>query len=99
MPLLVVIGWLIFGPRNRVTVGDVGRFMIVAVIWLIYTLIRGAFVDWYPYPFVDVIVHGYPQVLATSLGVGLMMVGLGFLAWGLDGRPPTGDYDEALRRV
>ena len=99
VPLLVVIGWLVFGPRNRVTRADVGRFMIVPTVWLAYTLIRGAFVDWYPYPFIDVNEHGYPQVLATGIGLGLVMLGLGLLAQWLDGHLPTSEYDEAPRPV
>ena len=54
VPLLCLVGWLTFGPRGLITPRDVGAFLVVPVGWLVYTLVRGAFVDWYPYPFVDV---------------------------------------------
>jgi hypothetical protein len=95
VPLLVVVGWLVFGPRNRVARGDVWRVLAILVIWCGYTLVRGAFVDWYPYPFIDVGEHGYPQVLTTGVGVALVMVGLALLAEWLDDRLPTGEYDRS----
>jgi hypothetical protein len=79
VPILVVIGWIAFGPRNRITTGDLGRFLIVPLAWFVYTLIRGAFVDWYPYPFVDVTEHGYPTVVLTALAIGAVLAVLALL--------------------
>lgn len=76
VPLLAVIGWLVFGPRGRVSGADLLPFMVVPVFWLVYTLVRGAFVDWYPYPFIDVDEHGYGVVLLNCVGVGAFMVAL-----------------------
>jgi hypothetical protein len=78
VPVLATIGWLVFGPRGRAGAGDLVPFLVVPVSWLVYTIVRGAFVDWYPYPFVDVGEHGYPVVLLNSVGVGVLM-GLLFL--------------------
>jgi hypothetical protein len=53
-----------------------------------YTLVRGAFVEWYPYPFIDVHLHGYAYVAGTSVGVAALLLGLAaLLAW-LDPRLP-----------
>ena len=62
MPLVLVLDWLVEGPRRRLP-----RWVAVAWLgclgaWLAYTLVRGAIVDWYPYPFVDVSAHGYGGV-------------------------------------
>ena len=38
-----------------------------------YTLVRGASVDWYPYPFVDADRHGYGGVFLNSL---FLLVGM-----------------------
>jgi len=84
VPLLAGIGWIVFGPRGRAAIRDIGPFLVIPVFWLVYTLIRGAFVDWYPYPFIDVNVHGYAAVLATSLGVTVLMLVLAFGAVKLD---------------
>jgi hypothetical protein len=49
-----------------------------------YTLIRGAFFGFYPYPFIDVILLGYNKVLLNSffmvlafLFIGTLLIGIG----------------------
>ncbi|KAA1419081.1 F420-dependent oxidoreductase [Nocardioides humilatus] len=84
VPLLAVIGWLAFGPRGRATRDDVLPFLVVPVAWLGYTLVRGAFVDWYPYPFVDVGEHGYGIVLLNVVGISAFLVALAFGAIAVD---------------
>ncbi len=93
VPVLVVIGWIAFGPRHRITLGDLGRFTIIPTIWFAYTLVRGPFADWYPYPFLDVDEHGYVQVIVTGLVIGVVMYGIGLLGLWADRRLPTSDYD------
>ncbi|MET3962457.1 hypothetical protein ABIE44_002391 [Marmoricola sp. OAE513] len=85
-PLLGLVGWLVFGPRGRATTDDLVPFLRLPVFWLLYTLVRGAFVDWYPYPFIDVGEHGYGIVLVNCLGVGVLMFGLAYGAVKLDAR-------------
>ena len=46
------------------------------VLWLACTLVRGALVSWYPYPFVDVGRHGYAAVLANCVGVAALMLAI-----------------------
>jgi hypothetical protein len=95
VPLLVAVGWLAFGPRNRIDRGDIARFAVIPVVWLVYTLVRGAFVDWYPYPFVDVLEHGYARVITAAVGIGAAMLLLAVLARWADRRLPATDYDAA----
>jgi hypothetical protein len=56
------------------------------ISWLIYTLIRGEIVEWYPYPFINVNEHGYAVVAAMCVGVAAVMLGLAVGAVWLDGR-------------
>lgn len=86
VPLLGVIGWLVFGPRGRASGDDLLPFLRLPVFWLVYTLVRGHFVGWYPYPFIDVDEHGYGIVLVNSLGVSVLMFGLAYGAVKLDQR-------------
>jgi hypothetical protein len=79
VPLLAVVAWLAVGPRGRVRSGDVGWAVIPPVIWLVYTLVRGAVTGFYPYPFLNADAHGYPAVLATCAGVAALFLAL---AWG-----------------
>ncbi len=84
VPLLAVVGWVAFGPRERASLADLVPFLVVPVGWLGYTLLRGAFVDWYPYPFIDVTEHGYGVVLLNALGISAFLVALALLAFGVD---------------
>jgi hypothetical protein len=86
VPLLVLIGWLAFGPQNQIDRTDLLGFLIVPVVWLIYTLVRGAIVDWYPYPFIDVTAHGYPYVAGACIGVAVLLLVVAALARYLDPR-------------
>jgi len=79
VPALALVGWLVFGPRGRAGRRDLVPFLVVPVGWLGYTLVRGALVDWYPYPFIDVGEHGYAVVLVNALGIAAAMV---LAAWG-----------------
>lgn len=80
VPLLAVVGWLALGPRGRATGEDLGPFLVLPLVWLAYTLVRGAFVDWYPYPFVDVGEHGYGVVTLNAVGVAAFLVVLALAA-------------------
>ncbi|MGI9004902.1 MAG: Pr6Pr family membrane protein [Streptosporangiaceae bacterium] len=67
VPAGMVIGWLVFGPRPRITGRTVGWALAFPVLWLVYSLARGAIWPWYPYPFLDVSTHGYGQVAVNAL--------------------------------
>lgn len=90
VPLLATIGWVVFGPRGRIARSDLLPFLVVPVVWFGYTVVRGAFVNWYPYPFVDVAQHGYLVVLLNGVGVGLFMTALFYLALWLEPRLARG---------
>ena len=49
---------------------------MVPVGWLVYTLVRRAFVDWCPYPFLDVDELGYAAVAVSEVVVSALMLGL-----------------------
>jgi ABC-type sugar transport system permease subunit len=87
-PLVAVVGWLLFGPRRRVDGQVVLLSAIYPVAWLAFTLARGAVIDWYPYPFVDVVAHGYLRVAVNCLVVAVLFLGLGYGALALDRRLP-----------
>jgi hypothetical protein len=77
VPVMMVAGWLLFGPRPRIDRPTIAWSLLFPVLWLIYTLARGAIWKWYPYPFVDVTTHGYPRVVLNAL---LVTVVLGVVA-------------------
>jgi hypothetical protein len=93
-PLLVLVGWLVFGPRGLVARSDVWAFLVVPLGWLAYTLVRGEIVDWYPYPFLDVSQHGYAVALLNCAGVAVLMLLLAFGAMWIDRRLPPSSVEE-----
>jgi len=55
--------------------------LLFPLLWFGYTLVRGAITPWYPYPFVDGHIHGYPRVLLNALLVTLVLGAVSGLFW------------------
>jgi hypothetical protein len=81
MPVVLVADWLVDRPRHRLPRWTVLAWLAYPLAWLVYTLVRGASADWYPYPFVDVSDLGYGGVLARSfvLAFGIATAGAALL--------------------
>ena len=88
-PTATLLGWLLFGPRPRITWSTVGWALAWPVAWLGYTFAHGAVSHWYPYPFLDVTALGYVPALRNTGAVVLLAFGLLTLARWLDGRLPA----------
>jgi hypothetical protein len=89
-PLMAVFGWLAFGPRGLATTRAAVLTVAFPAVYLTAMLVRGPIVHWYPYPFVDVITHGYLTVAVNCVIVAVLFVAVAFGAtrvdrW-LDGR-------------
>jgi hypothetical protein len=54
MPLALIADWLVVPPRHRLSGGDAATWLALPFAYLVYTLVRGAILHWYPYPFLDV---------------------------------------------
>ena len=76
-PLFMIADWLFNPPLERRPWSDLGYWMIFPGVYLVYTLIRGPIVDWYPYPFLDPREDGY---IGVAIGVAIVIVA--FLAIG-----------------
>ncbi len=68
-PLVVIVDWLVDPPASRLTVRQGLLWLAPALVWVAYTLIRGALVGWYPYPFIDPANGGYGSVAAYVGGI------------------------------
>jgi len=98
-PLVALIGWAVFGPRGKVETSLLLPSLIYPIGWLVYTLVRGAIVDWYPYPFLDVGLHGYPRALLACTAVAVLLLALTWAAIKLDPRLPGTHDDPSERRA
>lgn len=62
MPIVLIVDWLIDPPLVRLTARRALAWLIYPLAWTAYTLVRGAIVGWYPYPFLDPANGGYGRV-------------------------------------
>ncbi|BCB90320.1 Pr6Pr family membrane protein [Phytohabitans suffuscus] len=85
-PLWTVVGWLLFGPRPRITWHTVWWAFAWPAAWVAYTLVRGAVTGWYPYPFLDVTDLGYPVALRNVAFVLVLALAVADLLRRLDRR-------------
>lgn len=79
VPVLAVVGWLVFGPRGLVSWKVVWLSLLYPIAWLAVTLMRGAAIGWYPYPFMDPRDQGYASVSLTLAGIVAAFIGLAAL--------------------
>ena len=63
MPLVVVIDWMLLPPRVRISLRTALLWVVVPVVYTAYSVIRGALVGFYCYPFFNpAAVGGYGGV-------------------------------------
>ncbi|KVF92465.1 hypothetical protein WJ21_29140 [Burkholderia vietnamiensis] len=80
VPLVVLCDWLYVGPRSPIPRRSTVAWLGFPVVYLGYTLVRGALENWYPYPFVDPRPHGY---LPVAVQCSLIALGAAALALGI----------------
>jgi len=84
VPLLGVVGWLLFGPRGLISWRTVALAFVYPVGWVAFTMIRGAAIHWYPYPFIDVDDLGYARAAVNVVAVAAVFFGLAAAAYAYD---------------
>lgn len=77
LPVAIALDWMIVVPHRKVRPTTALPWLLVPLAFFAYSLIRGAFVDWYPYPFMSPEVHPYGTVFITA---GVLAVLMGLLA-------------------
>jgi hypothetical protein len=81
-PFVVIADWLIDPPGRRIGLRQSLIWLAYPLLWTGYTLVRGALVGWYPYPFLDPANGGYATVAAYVVGILIFGAVLGaVLAW------------------
>lgn len=71
VPVLFIIFWAVCVPKQHLKWGMVLPWMIYPLLYMVWTVVHGAFSNFYPYPFVDVTKLGYPVVIRNG---GLMLL-------------------------
>lgn len=93
VPAAMVLGWLLFGPRPRISVRTVAWALAWPACYLTYILVQGRFSRWYPYPFLDVAGHGYARVALNAVAVLVVFAVLSGLYYLGDRRLPATRYE------
>jgi len=63
IPILYILYWFLFRPRRMLKWQDGIYWLIFPSLYLVYSLIRGSIIKWYPYPFLNATKLGYEKVL------------------------------------
>lgn len=74
VPVLAMLGWVVFGPRARIRRLDVLTSLIWPLAWFAWTLGHGAVTGFYPYPFIDLREQGYFGVFWHCLVIVLILL-------------------------
>jgi len=69
VPVLFILYWYLFTSRIFLQWKECLYWLIFPLLYTLYSMIRGAFVHWYPYPFLNAEKLGYPKVFVNMLAV------------------------------
>lgn len=76
MPVVVLGDWVLDSGTTRLTPRHGLLWLLFPLAYLVYSLVRGAIVDWYPYPFMNPDEHGYLAVAVTSVVIAVVLAGI-----------------------
>ena len=93
VPVAMLVDYLLDRPRRRLPFRASLLWLLYPLAYAAYSLIRGAIVGWYPYPFLDPETNGAGAVAVTVLGLIVLGVALIWVITRLSGRDPEGAGD------
>ena len=79
IPVVIVLDLLIRPFANRLRWSDALRWTVYPIVYLGWSLVRGAIDGWYPYDFIDPAEVGWSGVALNTAGVTFGFVALGLL--------------------
>lgn len=82
IPLLFILYWCLFAPKNGLGWKNAFPWLIYPFVYAVFVLFRGALSGFYPYPFINVNTIGVHKVLINSVGlfVGFFILSQFFIA-------------------
>jgi hypothetical protein len=84
VPLLYLVWWLGCVPHGGLFWRQVGMWLAFPALYVCWAFVRGAWVQEYPYPFIDVSQLGWSKVLTNSAGMLLLFVAVGLVLVAVD---------------
>jgi hypothetical protein len=92
LPMATLLFWLIFVPKNGLQWRSAFTWLLYPFGYIVWVIIFGAWTGFYPYPFTDVSVLGYPRAMINGLVIltGFLAIFLFMIASGrIKTRPMT----------
>jgi len=82
VPLLYLLLWAWVVPRAALRGSSALRWALYPLAYLVYALLRGAWLGRYPYPFIDVAQLGYARVALNAAGmlIVFLLIAAGLIA-------------------
>ncbi|WP_316826503.1 Pr6Pr family membrane protein [Pedobacter miscanthi] len=65
-PIIFLIFWIFYVDKSHLRYKSALKWLIYPLIYVIFTVIRGYFINRYPYPFIDVVQLGYPTAILNA---------------------------------
>lgn len=83
IPIIMVLDWLMNPPQTKLASKHIWYWITYPIAYLIYSLIHGAFTNWYPYWFIDPnkSPDGWTGItlFATAITIGFLLVSFALL--------------------
>ncbi|EJL72718.1 Pr6Pr family membrane protein [Chryseobacterium populi] len=76
IPVLTIIYWYLYENKSSLNYKQILKWAVYPLLYFIFIIIRGSFSGFYPYPFVDVNIIGFTQVLMNAFWVLVFFAGL-----------------------
>jgi len=98
-PAVMLLDWVLLPPVVRRFSRTVW-WLALPLAYLVYSLIRGPLVDFYPYPFLDPrLSGGYARIAAYAVGLAAVMAGLALAIGAVGARLARGTPEQTRRRL
>jgi hypothetical protein len=72
VPMFFIVYWYFFEDKKLLRWTAIPAWLIYPLIYSAFIVVRGAFSDYYPYPFIDVVKLGYPVAILNALGLEIL---------------------------
>jgi hypothetical protein len=99
MPTLYLLDWAMFVPKRGLTYRQIPFWLIFPLLYAAVTMLDGALLGYYPYPFLNAARFGYAHIgvnIAMLTGF-FVLASAGFVALGRAAARGKADADRALR--
>ena len=84
VPVFYLMWWAVCVPHGQLLWSDALRWLVFPLVYLVWAMLRGAWLHEYPYPFIDVGALGPTVVTRNAFGIGVLFLLLGLLLVGFD---------------